>query len=414
MFNSKEFITVSGNIRVRPTRGSAGNLDVPLSLLHVRVQSKHKLGVWRDLGDTTTDFNGHFSVTSNERERDRRFRIDVRMKSEDLSVRGPVLADWDTLLEQPDVRGDDLENVVLIYGAKSASSADATDSLDDAKERERAELWGIARGVLKMLDDLGKPFVGRLIRPYRLEIVSPPILNEDHGVGERQGVLSYAGPASRNVHIQPGESRHNIIHEIMHVWAYDHTRALVGGQAGMIPGDLSGRTTHELQEWVSTAFHEGFAEFAANQIESLAPGAVPPLPKSRAGLAALPIRSVAEMLKNDTSWESILTTLVTRNLHTFDFGTADDGGSLRIRPNGLREADGISPSTTFQGILGCFAAAEKVGVEHRLSRSDMTDLSTFVHRVTSIARGLMLGREEGLLRVLDPAETIEPRELFAT
>lgn len=412
MFKSKDFITVSGNIRVRPTRGATGTPDVPLSLLHVRVQSKHKLGVWRDLGDTITDFSGHFSVTSNERERDRRFRIDVRMKNEDLSVRGPVLADWDTLLEQPEVRGDDLENVVLIYGAKSASSTDATGSLDDAKERERAEIWAIARDVLKTLDELGKPFSARLIRPYRLEIVSPPIIDEDHGIGARRGVASYAGPASRNVHIQTGESRHNIIHEIMHIWAYDHTRPLAGGQAGMIPSDV--KTTHELQERASTAFHEGFAEFAAKQIEALAPGAAPPLPRSRAGLAALPIRSVAEMLKNDTSWESILTTLVTRNLHTFDFGTADDKGSPHIRANGLSEADGVSPSTTFQGILGCFAAAENVGIEHRLSRSDMSDLSTFVHRVASIARGLMLGREAGLLRVLDPAETIEPRELFTT
>jgi hypothetical protein len=105
---AQETVTVSGTLRVRHTRtiGSGNQAlppESPMPRVAVRVQAKPRTtaAVWRNIGETITDFAGKFSISSNERKADWRFRIDVRLKSDDLVVRQHTHADWDTVLEQP-------------------------------------------------------------------------------------------------------------------------------------------------------------------------------------------------------------------------------------------------------------------------------------------------------------------------
>lgn len=398
---AKELLTVSGTLNVRHTRtAGSGALALPtlapLSRVAVRVKAKH-LGVWRDLGETITDFAGRFSISSTERATDWRFRIDVRLKSDDLVVRSHAVADWDTVLEQPAVRGDDLQNVSLVFGDQRSSSRDATERLDDPQDHERAEVWAIARRLLKGLQDLGSAFPAGLIRPYTLEIVTPSL-------------TTYASPVTRNVHLVRGETVLNILHESMHIWAYDHTRALVGGQAGLIPS-VTGGGTHEPEERESTAFHEGFAQFAARHWLNLLYGAAYPRPRNRAAIAATGVRDFAGLLRNDDAWESALLTLTMPELHRFEFGSASGiaGGIVEVANTG---GGCSSPATSFRQMLAIFSEAPSRGFEHRLGRREMRDMALFLQRVCGILRGDMNGRADEFLRLLDPAETIEPRALF--
>jgi hypothetical protein len=79
-----------------------------------------------------------------------------------------------------------------------------------SRDHERPEVWVIVRRMIKALGDLGAPFPAGLVRPFTLEIVTPSL-------------STHASPVTRNVHVVPGESILNIVHESMHIWAYDHT-----------------------------------------------------------------------------------------------------------------------------------------------------------------------------------------------
>jgi hypothetical protein len=397
---AKESVTVSGTLRVRHTRtigkGSAALPDEsPMPRVAVRVQAKPRTvaAVWRNIGETITDFDGGFSVSSNEREADWRFRIDVRLKADDLVVRQHTNADWDTVLEQPQPRGEDLTGVRLIFGARAGSSTDAQARLDDADDRERAEVWVVARRALRALTDLGAPFA------RNLEIVTP-------------STSTWADPIARNVHLARGESFFNLLHESMHIWAYDHTAVLTGGQFGLIPSAVGGGSTHETEERESTAFHEGFAQFAAHQLQHIVFGADLPLPSNRAELASFG-SGIPQLIRSDDGWQSILTTVCTPSLHRFDFGTAA-GTPGKIVETASPPSGCASPSITFATLLAVFDKNTGLGVDKRLSRSEMKNLSAFLQRVATIARGGMTGRADELLRLLDPADTAEPRDLFCT
>jgi hypothetical protein len=403
--SGKESISVSGQILVRSTRTlsapcSAIPARLPLKGVAVKVEYQQGVGLWRDLGETTTAADGRFTVSSAERPRDRSFRVKVRLKSADLSVRSHVNADWDSVYQQNSTSQGGLVGLTLVFGGRAASANGARSELDDEKNRERAELWALARQLLDRLDALGQPFGQRLIRPFRVEIVSPAASDE-----------SWAGPARRDVHIVPKATINAIFHEIMHIWAYDHTRFLFGGQAGLIGSAVSGLSTHEPSEKTSTAFHEGFASFAAAQMLTETFGCGIPRPLNRLGLVRSQVFSLADVAHSDDGWRSVFATLTTPNLHEFSFGAAGDNGASFIQPI-VDPPPGDSPFTSFQSILGLFGAADVDGAKRRMDRGDMRSVEAFLDRVIAVFRGKFVGTKDQYLRLFDPGETVEPAELF--
>lgn len=395
---AKETVTVSGTLSVRHTRTIGKDAkelpdESPMPRVAVRVQAKPRTVAlaWRNIGETITDGDGRFSVSSSERDADWRFRIDVKLKADDLVVRQHTHADWDTVLEQPVPRGEDLAGVRLIFGARNGSSLDALARLDDPDDRERAEVWAVARRLLTALKDLGAPF-------HRdLAIVTP-------------STSTWADPITRNAHLTRGESFFNLLHESMHIWAYDHTAVLTGGQFGLIPSAVGGGSTHEEQERESTAFHEGFAQFAAHQLENIVFGADGRLPSNRAQLASFGA-NVPALLRSDSGWESILTTLCTPDLHRFDFGTASSAAGQIVETPSPPSGCG-SPSVSFAAMLRVFGEHKSLGVNKRLARAEMKNLNAFLLRVATIVRRSMTGRADEFGRLLDPTETVEPRAMF--
>jgi hypothetical protein len=402
---AKEMLTVSGAVMVRTTRTltspcSAIAARLPLAGVAVKVEGKHRIGAWHDLGEATTNVDGRFSITSSERSKDWRFRIKVKLKSDDLLVRSHGPADWDTLLQQEDAEGEDLEGALLIYGDKAASTAGAAAELAEEKSRERAELWAIVRKLLDKLQDLGEPFGGGPVRPFRVEIVSPAITKSD-----------WAGPARRDVHITPNATIKEIYHEVMHIWAYDNTRPVIGGQAGLIGGAISGKGTHESEEKPSTAFHEGFADVAASHLLAEVFGCGRPTPRNRIGLVREEVFSLTDVAHSDQGWRTVLAALTTPNLHTLRFGTSTDSGPAFAQPIDP-PPPGRSPSMTFQQLLGCFAATDERGAKRRIDRGDMRSIERFLDRIIAIRGGEFVGKKDEYLRLFDPSDTVEPSELF--
>jgi hypothetical protein len=199
----------------------------------------------------------------------------------------------------------------------------------------------------------------------------------------------------------------------MHVWAYDHTRAFAAGQGRLVFSAISGRTTHEDQEARTTAFHEGFAEYAARQALLLLFNTTQPLPRSRAGLAALGLRDIDQVLRSDEGWESILTTLSTPGLRSFVFGTSAGSGIFVALASPAPSPVPLAPFVSFSRILGCFARDGSAGEHLRLGSGEMRRLEAFLKRVEAIVGGAMVGRVDEYLRLFDPNETVEPATLFA-
>ncbi len=397
---AKTTVTISGNLSVRTTRGDSTlplAQRLPLARVLVFVEGRRGNGVWNNIGEAQTDANGNFTINNRERVRDRRYRIQVRFKTDDLAVRDQAAADWDTVFEQPLVRGEDLIGANIVIGDSVASDIDARSFVDNTALRENAEVWAVSRLLLDLLDDLGQPFAGRLIRPFELEVVT---------LAKR----TFADPVRRNVYLVPNEDLRTIFHEAMHIWAYDHTRSVAAGQLRLI-GSLEGGGTHETQEARTTAFHEGFAEYAAKQIVHLMFNTPRPLPRSRFGIASLGLNSNDEMLHNDVAWESILTTLSTAGLRELAFGTRA-GGSLFVSPVIPPPPTVLTPFISFSRMLGCFAREGSVGEHQRLGSGEMRNLSDFLTRVEAIVGGNMNCRVDEYLRLFDINETVEPVALF--
>jgi|CXWL01.1.fsa_nt_gi hypothetical protein len=404
---AKTNVTISGNLSVKTTRtpptGATLPLAVrlPLSRVQVFVEGRRGKGIWNNIGQAETDAAGNFTINHHERVRDRRYRIQVRFKCDDLVVRNKAAAGWETVLEQSRVVGEDLTGVNIVFGDRSASSSDTVAAVGGTELSENAEVWALTRLLLDLLDEIGEAFAGRLIRPFRVEMVT------------FAKIETFADPVLRNVHLLPGETIRNIFHEPMHIWAYDHTRSIAGGQLRLAGSAASGLTTHEVNEARTTAFHEGFAEYAAKQVEQRIFNTPRPLPLSRRGIADIGLTSTDDMLHNDDSWESILTTLSTSGLRELAFGTSTSPGVFVTPVVPPPAFTVLAPFVGFERMLGCFARAGAVGEHLRLGSGEMRRLQDFLERIEAIVGGAMKGRVDEYLRLFDPNESVEPAALFA-
>jgi hypothetical protein len=207
-----------------------------------------------------------------------------------------------------------------------------------------------------------------------------------------------------------------ILHELMHVWAYQHSKGEMGLAWQLA---VHGSTHTGRQEKTFVAFHEAFAEWASNrlteklfQATSQVYGTYDDLgiPFTRAHLQSIGITSLSELDHYEEGWMSIFNMLFAKRLHRFDFNGADRYPADIFPPPLKKQCD--PPFLDIQHILRVFNPQPQRGYKDYLRKEEM-NLDSFLKRACDVLFPQNSQQmQDNYRRLLDPNETVQPQDLF--
>lgn len=344
--------TVDGHLSVQhqlPELQSLAGATSPLVGIQVRVESRARVlgvwGFWSQWDDAVTNGDGFFSRSRTTTCGAHQVRVHVKFQDDDLEILqehstyslAKIL--WyqvfqsGTIEDGQDQHLDTLIDPVFRAGNLFDLGAD--------EARAHADIWVLYKLALDQLASLGTGLgftdTVRVKFPHR-------------GIADDTVEASYANPINRVIYIFPDGAplsalTPTFLHELMHMWAYQHSRG-EGGMAwdliglgamsslGLIGGD--GFDTHGFETDPAVAFHEGFAEFGAIQLmRSLFGDAATHdtlgldlwLPFNRTAYTEqldiferADLTAFSQLEHFDAGWQSILATLILDNPVRYSFG----------------------------------------------------------------------------------------------
>lgn len=267
---------------IRDTFGD-GNGDVPLAGVRVRVSAKETkldptgFDVW---GETFTDSDGAFEVNAQKDKSKRFFRIEAKFENSSLRIYpeheglldqltkltpdksdvdkairaldGYALqAEWIKIWEDDEKKGPEATNFRNLTFA-----AIGGEGLDGHDNRRRADIWFLARTVMKQVESLGTDLGFDPKAPLSIKY---PHHNPLITVKEEQ---SYADPFFRTVFLIKNSQLdafhlETVMHEMMHIRNYDHSTSEIDLAVELLDShDLH----HGFQDKTYAGFHEAAAE----------------------------------------------------------------------------------------------------------------------------------------------------------
>ncbi|GAB5534822.1 MAG: hypothetical protein Rubg2KO_10710 [Rubricoccaceae bacterium] len=407
-------------------------------------------GTWDTWQETTTNSRGEFTVrhtpSLNPCDGTRRIRVEVKFQNDDLEIRhgnatsSTTKVKWVTIYDTPkdEPLTDHTLEINRIFGPGRVQE------LDEVEPRAHANMWVVYSHLLDELASYGSAyeFTGQLKVKYPHNSL---LANEDVEA-------SYANPVTKVVYIYRGNvcpddvmlpnetgscddhlNVSTLLHEAMHIWAYQHS----SGESSLALNLLTTGSTHCFEP-THIAFHEGFAEFAAERLGSRLFGMALPQPVRRDVLVQgvscegksspdqMPTLSKVE--EHDYGWLHALRILVKNNLHLFTFeGEATNetfplyyadearvtGGSVNHIPKHgtiLRVGSCEAPQVEFKDILTPFLASPVHGYSVPLANDDL-NLDDFMDRFADV-NDLGNDTRDAFLTLIDPAADEQPMDLF--
>jgi hypothetical protein len=431
----------------------------PLTGMRVRVQARERIagtwGSWKSWGQVMVqEEDGSFEISKVKSANNRRFRVQVQFKNADLVIFGanrslirqasrllrltvvttllkevlldqilqhftrlPYQSPWHTIhvdrMRQGREHGMiDLPNMTF--------QRTAAEDLGDEIARRHADLWFLYNRVRELFDDIGPDygFKKRIAVKY-------PHNNPLIGNGIE---TSYASPENYLIYMVRNRDTDDyqmgfLLHELMHIWAYQHSRR----EKGLAWQLIVHRDTHDLQERTWVAFHEGFAEYAYHQVyrrlfgknprydlAGSPPPEIEPVPLSRNRLTSnvYNIVTLDDMERHDWGWVSAFNLLTTPRIIRYTFNRppfTDWHVQIRYRRRANMICD--DPSMGFGDVLRLFLTDNSAGLAKQLRRSEM-NFERFFARAIAVVPQFDAAARDAFLRLLDPADTTEPRDLL--
>ena len=311
-------------------------------------------------------------------------------------------AEWITVHEDGGNVSRDAGNIAL---GDQTFATNGGGELGDGTLVRHAETWHLYHRVFSLFNSMGPEFafIGRVALKY-------PHDNPRIGDGIE---APYANPSNKIIYVIRNATSDwfsigTLLHELMHIWAYQHSR----GELGMawqlaLHGDTHG---YVAKPWV--AFHEGFAEYAYHQVHRrlfrTLPNNVRLLPYNRDHLRTdLDLGSVGDVERHDEGWVSVLNMLTARRLHQYNFNTT--GGNYVTR-RFVRGAC-TSPEIGFDDVLSVFLPEEESGIRRVINVRNMT-IRRFLDRAQRIIDGYTRVQERAHIDLADPVSTVQPGDRF--
>lgn len=205
-----------------------------------------------------------------------------------------------------------------------------------------------------------------------------------------------------------------MVHEMMHIWNYDHNR----GTTNWLAGFANFRhgfdfTTANTQENPNIAFHEGFAEYCGWELRHVLWGAPKPVPVNRARLAqGLGLANFAMVERN---WIGVMTglrLLTARDPYVLTFGLASGTpGEVRVGRRSRFLLCPLSPRLTFWDVLRVFQPNPDAGWPTAWQVGNRTfGLRRFFERASDIVPSFDALTRNSYIAILNPTSTVESRD----
>lgn len=440
--------TVTGKVRVNhamPELEDALGEFSDLAGIKVKVSAQLRLsnnpltgaiwGTFDKWDEVTTNSRGEFTVrhtpTLSACDGVRRFKVEVKFQSDDIELRHATATSsltkvkWYTIVDQDREQTDHTVDV----GTKTFDWQHAHD-LGEMEARAHAEMWVVYSALIDKLEEYGSAY----------EFDGPLTVKYPHNswLAGDDVEASYANPITNNVYIFRGndcpENRlipdedacenhltvNALLHEAMHVWAYEHST----GEDDLALNLITSGSTHCFEP-SHVAFHEGFAEFAAERLAKILFDIEAPLPVTRDAMqdgftcegSTNRLTSTGQVETHDYGWITSLRTLIKGGLHNWSYEGSTTSRSFWSSTNEITQAQSVtlrttcdSPRIVFKDVLTTFMADPAKGYPSALNNSGM-NLEDFVDRLTDI-HDLGTDTRDALLTLMDPAATEQPADLF--
>lgn len=405
----------------------------------VKVSAKEKVigvwGTWNSWDTVETNANGEFSVSKEKNCDERRFKVEFKFDNDELHVIDYGWdTEWYTLKEESS--GE--------HKAGTTHFGDMTipSSLGDETNlaRKQADIWVLYNKVFDQLASYGSSY--KFTKKVEVKYPSNP-LGKDNG--------SYADPITQNVHIIKEDGNDDfrtdiMIHELMHIWAYQH----VSGALGLATNLISTWDTHCTEQQSSIVFHEAFAEFAmqklANEMfaghdlfdahETLAlnkdalqeglncwayqtkilgiRNGFDPDGKDGSDVVD-PFTSIEDMEDHEFGWMSLFYTLTTPNLEDYSYTSTEATSkdlshtSTRIAKKTMLNQCASVTGYALKDILKVFLANSSAGYDKNLKGAEM-NFTDFMTRAAKILN--FTDKKQAYLDLLNPAKTTDTQDVL--
>lgn len=387
------------------------DVTADLSNVEIRVEgSALNAGGFTSWGTTRTNIDGNFTLTARKPNAPRRIRVSARFQDDSLNVTAPrPLSDWSVVYES-DGKLPGPQVPLATYTFRRSGNP------QDDDHYKRAATWYLCRTVIDTLiaHDPWFAFKDRVNIVYPAKAISG----------------SYANGLTRSVYINFVFSNDKppdygdqwdvptVLHEFMHIWNYDHNSGS-SRWLGAILWDLS---THSFQEREAIAFHEGFAEYAKDELLHHIWGLAKEQPRSRDGLISsdrVGGQTVAKMLDslsmvehNEHGVLAALHLLTTPNIYKRVFGAKGSSptngiyAGMVIRPGSCPEA----PTIDFWDVLSIFKPHPEAGWPTAWEAKQTLGIFQFYERASDILPDFDDETRDMYVSLLDRQSTTEPQD----
>lgn len=256
---------LSGKIKIEETltgrdlledeiKSANGNPIRALQNVLVEISSStKKKGGWNKWEKVRAGDDGAFEVEHDAKQKQRRFRVRVMLKDDDLHVckvntkEKPTLAPITAFKDRDQRNSDDTEidfNDIIIRDPSPVTRV-------GRNEYRRAQMWYVLKKLQKRLEAENR----WLCFNHRLNAVYP-------------ASASTTWASLNTIHITNNYYKFStIIHEAMHIWNYQHNIGKANWLGSWFPNKHAiSFSTHNDKENPGVAFHEGFASWASNEV----------------------------------------------------------------------------------------------------------------------------------------------------
>ena len=382
----EDFLIPNTTVDVDAPNGSATASRV---LAGVKVKVKAALrqnGPYASWGTDITSPEGYFEITKDKSDKPRKIRILIELNDSDLSVREKnryeTLGIYEGRHSGPTV---DLGEYVLAGGSGGTVQIST---------QWKALTWYVCKCVIDTLREQGSRIAFK--RKFRVHVPTWTL----------SGISWARGLGRDNVYVvQDAFNLVTIIHEIMHIWNYQHNDGLSNWLAA-VWGDSD---TAGDQENPNIAFHEGFAEYAAWELMHLIWGLPKALPYPRNWHTTRGYTSLARIEKNWHGVKSCLRMMTAANPSELDVGVAGDGMLSYASVTGPTTGCPSGQLVSFFDLLRVFSPGRGWKKEWQVGNKSY-GVRRFFRRASDILDSFSDGASQLMLDVIDPSGTVQSQE----
>jgi len=413
---------VSGTIQVKTILKELKKQTLPIIGAKVKIfKSQLHKGIYVPWGEGKTKSDGSFSIPltlkGKKCETGRFIKVKLKFQNDLLELRHKHagFSPFFKVKANTIYRSSEKVTTSELDLGKMIFKKNANYSLGVGDFRKHAELWTIYSKVFDYLKSFGEEFGFQ----KRVAVKYPHnSLISDYGPDGKRLERSYANELNQTIYIIKNSrtddfTLRTLVHELMHIWAYQHIK----GPSGLVGYWLQNLTTHTPFAPAHIAFHEGFAEFAAQRILQEVFEKKASKPYNRSFLTTLLAGKKLKFSEGkDSGWTSLLLSMTLENIQNYTyFGPGDvygeDLDKKKIIKRDLSQSEYLCERTfiTLKDILSTFLPLSQGGENVKRAKLNFGD---FLNRLVKRVPELTSKEARKYIELVNPRSYKEPFELF--